>query len=200
MMVLKHISKLNNIIYEGLLMGAKEVNKKNDKNSEQIVHQKEILDSVLSLGARAPIDDTDSELIQQLVKNGRLTNVELAQILNTSEGTIRRRIQTLIDRGFIRGFTTLLNYNLFGYVIKAHIDFQVEKQELDNVANMLIEKGNICSLYRVIGDYNLSTVVVFKNVAELQEFLDLFTEMESVNKISYLIVADSYKPCYLTGI
>jgi len=161
---------------------------------------KDILENVLSLGKRAPIDSTDAELIQFLVDNGRLSNVEIAHLLDTSEGTVRRRIQTLIDRGFIRGFTALLDYNLFGYVIKAHIDFLVEKTDIDNIAESLIHKDNICSLYRVIGEYNLATVIVFKNIAELQEFIDQYSEMESILKISYLIVTDSYKPCYLTGI
>ena len=161
---------------------------------------KEILKTVISLGSRAPIDDKDAELIGELVEDGRLSNVELAQKLETSEGTVRRRIQTLTDRGFIRGFTALLNYDLFGYAIKAHVDLLVEKKNLEEVAHKLLEMDNICSLYRVIGDYNLATVIVFKNISELQEFIDQFSELKSVNKISYLIVTESYKPCQLTGI
>lgn len=175
----------------------------NKINKKDVLSQKsprEVIDTVLSLGTRAPIDSTDAELLKYLVENGRLSNVEIAQMLKTSEGTVRRRIQTLVERGFIRGFTALLNYNNFGYVIKAHIDFQVEKKELENIAKELMKMDNICSLYRVIGDYNLSTVIVFKNISELQEFIDHYSEIESVNKVSYLIVTESYKPCHLTGI
>jgi Lrp/AsnC family transcriptional regulator for asnA, asnC and gidA len=161
---------------------------------------KEILNTVLTLGSRSPIDPTDAELIKYLVEDGRLSNVEIANLLETSEGTVRRRIQTLIDRGFIRGFTALLDYNMFGYVIKVHIDFQVEKKDLEEIAKKLMKLDNICSLYRVIGDYNLSTVIVFKNIAELQEFIDNYSEIKGVNRINYLIVTESYKPCQLTGI
>ena len=176
----------------------------NDKSKDKgkVVQKtpKDILNDVLSLGKRAPIDSTDAELIQFLVDNGRLSNVEIASLLKTSEGTVRRRIQTLVDRGFIRGFTALLDYNLFGYMIKAHVDLQVEKKEIDKVAEELSKVDNICSLYRVIGDYNLATVIVFKNIAQLQEFIDHYSEMEPVTKINYLIVTESYKPCFLTGI
>ena len=181
-------------------MAQKAKDEKSKKMPIQPKSPKEILNTVLTLGTRSPIDPTDAELIKFLVEDGRLSNVEIAHLLNTSEGTIRRRIQTLIDRGFIRGFTALLNYNLFGYVIKVHMDFQVEKDILEDLARDLLKMDNLCSLYRVIGDYNLATTIVFKNISELQEFLDNYSEREGVNKINYLIVTESYKPCQLTGI
>jgi DNA-binding Lrp family transcriptional regulator len=157
-------------------------------------------DIILSLGTRAPIDSMDAELIQILLENGRLSNVEIASMLKTSEATIRRRIQTLKDRGFIRGFTALLDYKRFGHVIMAHVFIQVKKKYLEKMANIMVEMENSCTVYRVIGEYNLSSVMVFKNIAELQEFLDRFSESEGIDKLNYLLATASYKSCPLTGI
>ncbi len=157
-------------------------------------------DIVLSLGTRSPIDPIDAELIQILLKNGRLTNVEIANLLNTSEATIRRRIHTLKDRGFIRGFTALLDYKRFGHVIMAHVFFQVKQKHLEKIAETLTNMENSCTVYRVIGDYNLSSVMVFKNISELQEFLDRFSDSENIEKLNYLLATASYKSCPLTGI
>jgi DNA-binding Lrp family transcriptional regulator len=155
---------------------------------------------VLTLGTRAPIDSIDVDLIQIRLKNGRLSNVEIASLLNTSEATIRRRIQTLKDRGFIRGFSALLDYKRFGHVIMAHIFFQVKKKHIENVANTLKDMENSCTVYRVIGEYNLSSVMVFKNIAELQDFLDKFSDSEKIDDLNYLLATSAYKSCPLTGI
>jgi DNA-binding Lrp family transcriptional regulator len=157
-------------------------------------------DLVLSLGTKAPIDSIDADLIQILLKNGRLSNVEIANMLKTSEATIRRRIQTLKERGFIRGFSALLDYKRFGHVIMAHIFIQVKKKSLEEIAETLAKMENTCTVYRVIGDYNISSVMVFKNIAELQEFLDRFSDSEEIDKLNYLLATASYKSCQLTGI
>jgi DNA-binding Lrp family transcriptional regulator len=170
------------------------------KSNKKSLNLKKTSDIVLSLGTRSPIDPIDAELIQILLKNGRLSNVEIASILNTSEATIRRRIQTLKDRGFIRGFTTLLDYKRFGHVIMAHVFIQAKQKHLENIANTLIEMENSCTVYRVIGEYNLSSVMVFKNIAELQEFLDRFSDSDNIDKLNYLLATSSYKSCPLTGI
>ena len=121
-------------------------------------------------------------------------------MLNSSEATIRRRIQTLRDRGFIRGFSVLLDYKRFGHVIKAHINLQIKKKDLEVMAKNLTDLENTCTVYRVIGNYNLISMMVFKNIAELQDFIDHFSEMESVEKLEYHLVTGAYKSCPLTGI
>jgi DNA-binding Lrp family transcriptional regulator len=178
-----------------------EANKKNPgKSSSNPEDQVDTTDLILSLGTKAPIDSMDADLIQILLKNGRLSNVEIASMLKTSEATIRRRIQTLKDRGFIRGFTTLLDYKRFGHVIMAHIFIQVKKNSLEDIATLMTGMENTCTVYRVIGDFNLSSVMVFKNIAELQEFLDKFSDSDEIEKLNYLLATASYKSCPLTGI
>lgn len=178
----------------------KELSMKTTKSKSSVKNPKNTHNLVLSLGTRAPIDSIDAKLIEILLNNGRLSNVEIANMLKTSEATIRRRIQTLKDRGFIRGFTVLLDYKSFGHVIMAHIFMQVKKNYLETIANTLVVMENTCTVYRVIGEYNLSTVMVFKNIAELQEFLDQFSDSENVEKLNYLLATASYKSCPLTGI
>ncbi|MCK5559961.1 MAG: Lrp/AsnC family transcriptional regulator, partial [Thermoplasmata archaeon] len=157
----------------------KDQNNKTTKTSNIPQELKDTSNLILSLGTRAPIDPMDAELIQILLKNGRLSNVEIANMLKTSEATIRRRIQTLKDRGFIRGFTTLLDYKRFGHVIMAHVFIQVKQKYIEKIATTLMNLENSCTVYRVIGDYNLSSVMVFKNIAELQEFLDRFSDSDN---------------------
>jgi DNA-binding Lrp family transcriptional regulator len=178
--------------------GIKKVISDNTNHTKSSI--KDTSNIVLSLGKRAPVDAKDVELIKILMVNGRLSNVEIANMLNSSEATIRRRIQTLRDRGFIRGFTVLLDYKHFGQVVKAHINMQVKKKGIEKMAKFLTDMENSCTVYRVIGDYNLISMMVFKNIAELQEFIDQISEIETVEKLDYHLVTGAFKSCPLTGI
>ena len=146
-----------------------------------------------------PIDKTDMRL-QLLQKNARMTNIDIADKLDTSEATVRRRINNLVDRGYIRSFSALLDYKLMGNAVKANVLAKVEKDKLEDVANVLKKYKNVHMLCQVIGDYNLFCELIFGNILELQEFTDKLSQMEEVEGMDYFIVTKSFKACPWSGL
>ena len=69
---------------------------------------------------------------------------------------MRRRINNLIDRGYIRSFSALLDYKRMGNAVKANVLAKVEKEELEKVANSLKKNKNVHMLSQVIGDDKLA--------------------------------------------
>ena len=51
--------------------------------------------------APSDLDRIDLKILRQMQKNGRLTNVELARLVNASSATCHRRTQRLFDEGYI---------------------------------------------------------------------------------------------------
>ena len=47
-------------------------------------------------------DALDKKIIQTLEENGRITNKKIAQDLNVSEGTVRNRINRLIEQNHLK--------------------------------------------------------------------------------------------------
>lgn len=147
-----------------------------------------------------PIDKTDMRLLQLLQKNARMTNIDIASNLNTSEATVRRRINNLVDRGYIRSFSALLDYKMMGNAVKANVLAKVDKDNLEDVANTLKKYRNVHMLCQVIGDYNLFCELIFGNILELQEFTDMVSQMEEVERMEYYIVTKSFKACPWSGL
>jgi Lrp/AsnC family leucine-responsive transcriptional regulator len=147
-----------------------------------------------------PIDKIDMRLLQLLQKNARMTNIDLADKLKTSEATVRRRINNLVDRGYIRSFSALLDYKLMGNAVKANVLARVDKDNLDGVANSLKKLKNVHMVCQVIGDYNLFCELIFSNILELQEFTDKLSNMEYVDTMDYYIVTKSFKACPWSGL
>jgi DNA-binding Lrp family transcriptional regulator len=149
---------------------------------------------------KTPVDNTDMELLKILQHNGRMSNIELAEKLNMSEATVRRRINNLVSMDLIRGFSALLNYKKLGNGVKASIYVKVKKDSMEKVANKLGKSGNVCTVYQVIGNYNLYSELFFGDLLELQVFMDEMSQTESIEQMEYHIVTKTYKPCPWSGI
>ena len=147
-----------------------------------------------------PIDNKDMKLLRLLQKNARMTNIEIAEKLSMSEATVRRRINNLVDRGFIRGFSALLDFKKMGNAVKVNVLAKVNKDDLETVANSLKKSKNVHIICQTMGNYNLYCELFFNNILELQEFTDKLSHNESVDGIEYYIVTKSFKPCPWSGI
>lgn len=147
-----------------------------------------------------PLDETDRELINLLMNNGRTSNIELASALNVSEATVRRRIDHLLEKGIIRGFSALLDNKKLGNTLKASIHLKVSSKALSKVASHLVESNYSCTVYRVIGKYNLYSEMLFRDIHDFQHYLDELSEDEAIEDIEYHIVTHSFKPCPWSGI
>jgi DNA-binding Lrp family transcriptional regulator len=61
------------------------------------------------------VDVQDIRILNILMKNAGITNKDLAQKLNLSEGATLVRLQHLWERGIIESYMAKLNYPYFGY-------------------------------------------------------------------------------------
>ena len=59
------------------------------------------------------LDGIDLKIVRHLQRNGRLTNAELAQLVDVSPATCHRRTQRLFEEGYIRGVRALATPHKF---------------------------------------------------------------------------------------
>ncbi len=173
---------------------------KNSKKNTNNGNNKSVPPLFSELLDQPPIDKTDMRLLQLLQKNARMTNIDIAEKLNTSEATVRRRINNLVGRGYIRSFSALLDYKLMGNAVKANVLAKVKKDKLEDIAKDLKKYKNVHMLCQVIGDYNLFCELIFNNILELQEFTDRLSQMDEVEGMDYYIVTKSFKSCPWSGL
>jgi DNA-binding Lrp family transcriptional regulator len=56
-----------------------------------------------------PTDERDRAILRELMRDGRLTNVELAERVNLSPSACLRRVRAMEERGLIAGYVMLLD-------------------------------------------------------------------------------------------
>src|SRR5512142_3003037 len=70
---------------------------------------RQIVPAVSDSEAVEPLDTLDRAILRHLQDDGRLTNVELAKRVRLSPSPCLRRVKSLEDRGYIRGYQALLD-------------------------------------------------------------------------------------------
>jgi DNA-binding Lrp family transcriptional regulator len=65
----------------------------------------------------ARLDAIDWKILDELQRNGRITNVELARRVGISAPPCLRRMRALEEAGFIKGYRALLDEKVLGYEI-----------------------------------------------------------------------------------
>jgi len=150
--------------------------------------------------ANIMIDPLDAKLMEILRFQGRRSNIELAEMLNTSESTVRRRIHDLSNRKMIRGFSALLDYGKFGHFLRGNMYILVDEKNCDEVATKLAKMELSCGVYKVMGEYNLVAEILFRDMRELQLLMDSISKSDGVKKVGYLLATIPYKVCAWFGV
>jgi Lrp/AsnC family transcriptional regulator for asnA, asnC and gidA len=147
-----------------------------------------------------PVDDLDLSILCALRENARVSNLELAKVLEVSEATIRRRIRILEKKGIIRGYSALINCYAIENSVKVFINLKVDKRYIDKIAEELEREDRLITLYRIIGDYDLMCECLFLNMRELQEFEDKKLKRNEILSSVTHVISKAYKPCEWAGI
>jgi len=75
------------------------------------------------------MDKTDRLILQELQRDGRLSNVELAQRVHLSESATLRRVRALEESGLISRYVALLNAQKTGFPTNVFVNITLHRQD-----------------------------------------------------------------------
>ncbi len=100
------------------------------------------------------LDATDLQLLELLQQDGRIANSELAARVGLAPPTVLRRVKLLEERGYIRGYTALLDPLLLGLTVTAFVFVETTPgRELDEVARELAAYPGVQEVHHLIGEW-----------------------------------------------
>lgn len=114
-------------------------------------------------------------LINLLKTNARLTNSELAVMLDTDEKTVANEIDELEEKGIIKGYTTVVNDELIDdETVTALIEIKVTPQAqcgFDAIARTISSYDEVESCFLMSGTYDLCITISGKNLRDISQFV-----------------------------
>jgi Lrp/AsnC family leucine-responsive transcriptional regulator len=144
------------------------------------------------------LDDYDRKIINALQSNGRLSNIDVAGLVNLSHSSCSRRIARLEGNGVIVGYRALTDRQKLGLSVRAYCgvirDSDVGWKELaDNLAKI----EGVVSVFAVSGDVDLMLEIVARDMEHYSQVVlrDVF-DTKGVNATRSSFVLAEVKSLY----
>ncbi len=121
------------------------------------------------------LDRTDKRILDEMQRNARISNLELADKIGLSPSPCSRRVKQLEDEGYINRHVTLLNQAKLGLKLIAMVQVSMDKHTPDRFENFEANVTiwpEVLECYLITGqtaDYLLKVIVA--DMDAYQEFL-----------------------------
>lgn len=137
-------------------------------------------------GVSMQIDDTDQALINLLTENARMPVADLARRLGLGRTTVQTRIERLMDRGLITGFTLRRGPGLRP-AVQATVLISVEPRAAPSVLDRLRAIPGVETVFTTSGRFDLIATINAATTEALDRSLDRIGEAKGVRSSESLI-------------
>ena len=134
------------------------------------------------------MDTMDEEILAILKKDARESYVNIANRLNTSEGTIRGRVKKLVEQGIITRFTIRTK----GKNVKALIAVQMDINAENPKWNKIVEINGVELVYEVSGENDLIAMVDVMSTENLNDIIEEIRSLGVKSTRTMLILKEHY--------
>lgn len=138
------------------------------------------------------------EILEILEKNNRLSEEQIAAMINKSVEEVRAAIKKYEEDNIIVGYNTLINWDrTCKETVTAMIEVKVTPQRgegFDKVAGRIYNYPEVTACYLMSGGYDLSVVIEGKTMKEVAFFVaEKLAPLESVLSTATHFVLKKYK-------
>jgi len=150
------------------------------------------------IGDRAmKLDRIDIRILHELQKNGRITNVELAELVHLSPSPCLMRVKKLQQAGYITGYSAQINLAKLGASITILTEITLKNHRQIDFARFLqaIEKvDEVIECHLISGGYDYMLKFVTGSVSDYQSIMERLTDMDiGIDKyFSYVVLKSPF--------
>ncbi|AAV48053.1 MULTISPECIES: Lrp/AsnC family transcriptional regulator [Haloarcula] len=123
------------------------------------------------------MDDLDREILSILRRDARTPYTEIADRVGTSEGTVRNRVERLVDDGVIERFTVATRTGNVKAMIEVSVDVNVDTAE---VSDRIADWQEVDFVWQVSGEEDIVVVVDAADTDAVNGLITQARELEEV--------------------
>ncbi len=133
------------------------------------------------------MDAIDLQILDELQRNARISNVELARAAHLSPSPCLARVRALEASGYIDRYVTLLDAKRLGLAVSVLVQVTLEKQvesALEAFERAVRERPEVMECYLMTGDADYLLRVLLPDVPAFERFiLDFLSRVPGVGNI-----------------
>ncbi|QKY20033.1 Lrp/AsnC family transcriptional regulator [Halolamina sp. CBA1230] len=133
------------------------------------------------------MDELDREILNILRRDARTPYTEIAERVGTSEGTVRNRVEGMVEEGVIERFTVTTRTGN----VKAMIEISVAMDvNTDEVGKRLAEWDEVDFVWQVSGEDDIVLIVDCVDTRAVNELITRAREQEEVEESTTRLILD----------
>ena len=138
------------------------------------------------------MDTIDTQITSLLGKNGRISNREIARRIGITEGTVRQRLNRLIESGTLR-ITAELNIESFPETYLAIVGVKIDGRRLNECAEQVEKLPSVLTTMIVTGRYDIITTILAPTRQTLVDFVtDQLSKIPGVKDSETYVVLKNF--------
>ena len=146
------------------------------------------------------IDKFTEQILQELKKDGRMSNIDLADKVGLSPSACLRRVQDLERQGIISGYRAVINNRKLGKGFSAFVTVGLSIHTKDAqlaFEQAIAQSDEVLECHNVTGNYEYLLRVETTDLMAYKRFhTDVLGDLPQVATISTHVVMDSTKDEY----
>ncbi len=132
-------------------------------------------------------------ILSHLRQNARIKLTDLSRKTRIPVSSLFDKITALKEMGAIKKFTSLINFDDFGYRTKALILFSTQRQNRDKLLELLNKNSHVNSLYKINNGFDYMVEVILPGMKEAEDFIEGIEEQIPLKKKIMLYILDELK-------
>lgn len=138
------------------------------------------------------LNKRDITIISYLRKNARKNLTTLSKETGIPVSTIFDRIRSH-ENGIIKKHTAIIDFSKLGYTTRVNIMLKIRKDQREQMKEYLRKQENINSVFKINNNYDFLVEGIFRNIKELEEFLERTDERFDVEAKNIYYIVDEIK-------
>jgi len=139
-------------------------------------------------------DKTDLEILTLLQKDARLSYRSIADRLQIAAGTVHNRVKKLEEKGIIKGYSVVVDYEKLGYQLTALTLARVRGGgKLLEVEEKIAQHERVMAVYDITGDADVAVISRFKSRKDLDTFIKGVLTIPDIERTNTSIVLNIRK-------
>jgi Lrp/AsnC family leucine-responsive transcriptional regulator len=132
------------------------------------------------------LDAIDCSILKKLQKNGRLSNVQLAEEVGLSESACLRRVRLLEESGIIDRYVMLINQSAIGKPGNVFVRVTLDGQQREKLADFEAEISRVSEVmecYLMSGDFDYLLRVIIRDNNDYVRVHNKLTSLPGVMRV-----------------
>ncbi|MGB5347017.1 MAG: Lrp/AsnC family transcriptional regulator [Woeseia sp.] len=121
------------------------------------------------------IDKTDYQILRELLADGRVSWVELAERVSLSPAATQRRVEALRAAGVIKGFSARIDSSALGHEVEAYVAVSVERHDIANAQRfreVILHYPEVQTCHMMSGEVDYLLRVVTTDLKAFGRFIE----------------------------